>query len=369
MVNNHHKAGQIGRSKLKILFAIFLGSIIVAFIAFLYWMKQGQQMANEQISNVSNSTDNSLVLNQNNDDKPTIDSAVQTKPTSKFETGLEDLPRSLQGTDVDGEIIIDENKNLVVTNGLRRLFDYFLSARGQETDQDILARIEAYIRARVPQPAQDQAVVILNQYVAYLKHMAGVKQAGGKLAENIDINLVIKQKQKVAEVQKKYFDEPTIKAFFGAEAAYDDYNIELFQIQQDSSLTPEQKQAAELQALQDISDPQLKSQLLAQQNYSSLFEQTKKLKEQNATPQQIRELRERLVGAEAADRLEQVDKRQAAWQQRVQAYLDERAQIQSSEMSDYEKQLAIQQIKNRGFTELEQKRLLAYEQIGSANLN
>lgn len=359
-----------GKSSLfNIILAVLVGVLVIAVIAFIFWMKQDKpksdaSLMSESLNNQSNDPIISPTIQNNLNDA----SSAQNMQT-KFETGLEDLPRSLQGTDVDGEIIIDENKNLVVTNGLRRLFDYFLSARGQETDQDILARIEAYIRARVPQPAQDQAIVILNQYVAYLKHMAGIKQAGGKLAENIDINLVIKQKQQVANIQKKYFDEPTIKAFFGAEAAYDDYNIELFKIQQDSSLTPEQKQAAELQALQDISDPQLKSQLLVQQNYSSLFEQTKKLKEQNATPQQIRELRERLVGAEAADRLEQVDKRQAAWQQRVQAYLDERAQIQNSEMSDYEKQLAIKQIKNSGFTELEQKRLLAYEQVGTANIN
>lgn len=359
-----------GKSSLfNIILAVLVGVLVIAVIAFIFWMKQDKPksdapLMSESLNNQSNDPIISPTIQNNLNDA----SSTQNMQT-KFETGLEDLPRSLQGTDVDGEIIIDENKNLVVTNGLRRLFDYFLSARGQETDQDILARIEAYIRARVPQPAQDQAIVILNQYVAYLKHMAGIKQAGGKLAENIDINLVIKQKQQVANIQKKYFDEPTIKAFFGAEAAYDDYNIELFKIQQDSSLTPEQKQAAELQALQDISDPQLKSQLLVQQNYSSLFEQTKKLKEQNATPQQIRELRERLVGAEAADRLEQVDKRQAAWQQRVQAYLDERAQIQNSEMSDYEKQLAIKQIKNSGFTELEQKRLLAYEQVGTANIN
>lgn len=359
-----------GKSSLfNIILAVLVGVLVIAVIAFIFWMKQDKpksdaSLMSESLNNQSNDPIISPTIQNNLNDA----SSTQNMQT-KFETGLEDLPRSLQGTDVDGEIIIDENKNLVVTNGLRRLFDYFLSARGQETDQDILARIEAYIRARVPQPAQDQAIVILNQYVAYLKHMAGIKQAGGKLAENIDINLVIKQKQQVANIQKKYFDEPTIKAFFGAEAAYDDYNIELFKIQQDSSLTPEQKQAAELQALQDISDPQLKSQLLVQQNYSSLFEQTKKLKEQNATPQQIRELRERLVGAEAADRLEQVDKRQAAWQQRVQAYLDERAQIQNSEMSDYEKQLAIKQIKNSGFTELEQKRLLAYEQVGTANIN
>ena len=46
------------------------------------------------------------------------------------------LPKSLQGTQVDGEIIIDENKQLVVTAGLRRLFDYFCQHKGRAVKPD-----------------------------------------------------------------------------------------------------------------------------------------------------------------------------------------------------------------------------------------
>src|SRR5699024_12676634 len=50
---------------------------------------------------------------------------LSKQDASQFTTSLENLPRSLQGSEVDGEIIIDENKQLVVTEVLRRLFDYF----------------------------------------------------------------------------------------------------------------------------------------------------------------------------------------------------------------------------------------------------
>lgn len=42
------------------------------------------------------------------------------------------------------EIIIDENKQLVVTEGLRRLFDYFLSALGEEDRSRHLCSLESF---------------------------------------------------------------------------------------------------------------------------------------------------------------------------------------------------------------------------------
>ena len=78
------------------------------------------------------------------------------------------LPKSLQGTQVDGEIIIDENKQLVVTAGLRRLFDYFLSAQGEEPLTQIEQRVIAYIREHTPEPAASQAVNIFQNYLTYL---------------------------------------------------------------------------------------------------------------------------------------------------------------------------------------------------------
>ena len=40
---------------------------------------------------------------------------------------LTSMPASLDGTDVDGELAADAQGNLVITVGVRRVFDYFLS--------------------------------------------------------------------------------------------------------------------------------------------------------------------------------------------------------------------------------------------------
>lgn len=360
------------KSWIKALLIIVLVVFLIACVMFVYSMKQAQspKVVEDSIT-VSEKTSNT-VETVKKVDSPHITpetKPVPTKPDSKFVTGLENLPRSLKDTDVDGEIIIDDKHNLYVTNGLRRLFDYFLSARGQESDEDIIARIEAYIRSHVPEPAQTQAITVLHQYIAYLKELSNIEEAGGKTPDKIDIELVEQQQQRVAEIQKRYFDKQTIEAFFGASMAYDNYAIKLFKIQQDTSLTLAERKLAEQQALKEIPDEQLKSQIQTQNNYATLLAETKKLKNQNASADEIRQLREQMVGKEAADRLEQVDHKQAQWQTRVQNYLNEKTRIQNSELSDYDKNLSILQLKNRGFTEQEQKRLLAYEQLGRANID
>lgn len=358
---NNSKTKQHVRTVILIVLSILILGLLMILFWFLQPSKQVQSI-DHQSSNIT-PTKHDFPKIEVSKEKQTK-SITKTQENNKFVTGLENLPRSLQGTDVDGEIIIDSEKNLVVTQGLRQLFDYFLSTKGEESDADILARMEAYIRSRVPQPAQNQTITIMQQYVAYLKELTHIEPAGGKTENNIDINLIVKQKQQIAEIQRTYFDSKTINAFFGLGSAYDEYHIKLFKIKKNTLLTDKQKQLAQEKAIEEIPNEQLKSQLKAQKNYVHLIEQTKTLKENNASAEDIQKLRERMVGKEAADRLALVDIKNTQWQNRVQTYLNQRALILDSDMNETEKSLAIAELKNQEFTDLEQKRLVAYEQLG-----
>ena len=108
---------------------IIIAVIIVLVVAIIWWFKPDNagKPSSQTESTALNSQTNASIIDEAN-----VNNNVGTfakQDASQFTTGLENLPRSLQGTEVDGEIIIDENKQLVVTEGLRRLFDYFLSAR------------------------------------------------------------------------------------------------------------------------------------------------------------------------------------------------------------------------------------------------
>ena len=141
---------------------IIIVVIIVLVVAIIWWFKpdNASKPSSQTEATALNSQANASIIDEAN-----VNNNVGTlskQDASQFTTGLEKLPRSLQGTEVDGEIIIDENKQLVVTEGLRRLFDYFLSALGEEEEAVIYARVESYIRSHTPEPAASQAVTIFD---------------------------------------------------------------------------------------------------------------------------------------------------------------------------------------------------------------
>lgn len=368
--NTPNQANTAKKTTLKVLIILILASAV----AFFYWLSQGSATTHAQADkpNDANATaaQPQPAAHSTQQHTPQTNTPAQPpKATPKFVTGTENLPRSLEGTEVDGEIIINENKQLVVTNGLRRLFDYFLTTQGEEDLATIIARVEAYINSRVPEPARSQAISLFHKYLDYLKATANISEAGGKPASQIDINAVIAQKKQLADLQKQYFTADTIKAFFGIENIYDDYNIKLFQIAENDSLTPDQKEAARQQALEDIPDVQMKTQIKQQQNFSKLMEETKKLKKAGASKEQLRQMRTKLVGAEAAARLEQLDEKRAVWEERVSSYLSQRQQILGSKENQTSKDLKVNELRHRMFTENEQKRLAAYEELGKAQLD
>ena len=79
----------------------------------------------------------------------------------------EQLPASLAGTSVpDGWARTDRLGNLIPTPQLRQLFEYFLSALGEESLPQLVARIQRALSV-LDEPARAQALVTLGAYLDY----------------------------------------------------------------------------------------------------------------------------------------------------------------------------------------------------------
>jgi lipase chaperone LimK len=76
------------------------------------------------------------------------------------------LPRSLEGTDVDGRLAARDDGTLLVDDGTWLLFDYFLTAEGEESRDTIRARVAAEARA-LPEPARTQAIELFDSYARW----------------------------------------------------------------------------------------------------------------------------------------------------------------------------------------------------------
>lgn len=338
--------------------------IIIVTAVIILWFKpnQSNMMPSQTLSTVDSDISSTMVkLSDNNNE-----TALSTNNNDRFITGLENLPRSLQGTDVDGEIIIDENKQLVVTEGLRRLFDYFLSALGEEDEATIFARVESYIRSFVPEPAASQAIVIFNKYVAYLKAIPKIEKRFGNLqlqaTQNgeLDLNMVAQQKQDVAKLRQQYFDTQTITAFFGAEDEYDDYSIAMININQNKLMSDEQKAAAQQDYVSRMPDNMTKANIEQQANLNVLMSRTEQMKAQGATSEALYNMRRELVGAAAAGRLAQLDKEDANFDQRFTQYQTQKQQLLSQNTNSTQARVQIEQLGQQLFSDTERKRLAGY---------
>ena len=358
--------------------AIIAVVIIVIAAAVIMWFKpDSQRMETAQSASIASADTSESTLS-------TVLNSEQTEQTasaqnqSAFVTGLERLPRSLKGTQVDGEIIIDENKQLVVTEGLRRLFDYFLSAIGEEDEAVIFARVESYIRHHTPEPAASQAVAIFSKYVAYLKALPEIEKRYGNLQlqatknGELDLNAIAQQKQDVANLRQQYFDKTTIEAFFGASDSYDDYSMEMVRINQNEQMSEAQKQAARQDYVSRLPDGAIKTNIMQQANLNELMARAEQMKAAGASPEALYNMRRELVGAPAAARLAQVDQQDADFDQRFKQYQTQKQQLLSQNADKAQAQTQIHQIEQQLFNDMERKRLAGYaalQQQKAAALN
>jgi lipase chaperone LimK len=260
-----------------------------------------------------------------------------------FVTGVEQLPASLQGTEVNGELAVDTWGNLIVSHAVRQLFDYFLSADGEEDQAMLVQRIRAYVQALQTIPA-----VVGDP----LKELAQVRQ----------------QKQQVADLRAQHFDPLTSEAFFGAEDAYDQYTLARLDVLNDPQLSPTEK-AKRIGAIMATLAPQMQDDLKAINQYQDLTALTSEWKAQSGSAQALRQLRESVVGVAATDRLETLDQEVAAWDQRVNGYLAQRDALQKqTSLAKTDQQHAIEQLKQRLFSAQEQVRIDALERIHDQGL-
>lgn len=345
---------------------LIIAIVIIITVAIIIWFKPNK-------SDTQSSQTDSITLDNNQNASTSSDLTTDTETivapnagNTVFTTGLENLPRSLQGTDVDGEIIIDENRQLVVTEGLRRLFDYFLSALGEENEAVIYTRVETYIRSHTPEPAASQAVTIFDQYIAYLKAIPEIEKRYGNLqlqatqSGELDLNMVTQQKQDVAKLRQQHFNSETIRAFFGTEDEYDDYSMEMVRINQNQQLSDAQKEAMRQDYISRMPDNATKANIEQQANLGKLIERTEQMKAQGASPEALYNMRRELVGAPAAARLAQVDIEDANFDKRFTQYQTQKQRLLSQTTDKQQAQTQINQLAQQLFSDTERQRLAGY---------
>ena len=257
------------------------------------------------------------------------------------------LPASLEGTSPDGGVETDGFGHLRPSRELRQLFDYYLSASGEEPRRRINARIIAALHERLPSPAADEALSVLHRYLAYRR---AVRRVPPDLAT-------------VHDVRIRILGRDVAEAFFAVDEAAASFLLARRAVASDPDLAPGER-AARLAALEARLPEPVRAWRADAATPIQLMRQEEALRANGGSNDDIRALRERMVGAEAADRLAALDQDRAAWQARVDEYrVDRRAIDEDPSLDAAGRTAALDELRASRFTEPEQLRVAALDRI------
>ena len=266
------------------------------------------------------------------------------------------LPRSLEGTEADGAVTADAAGHLVVDLELRRLFDHFLIATGEESLAQIRARIVAALRARLPEPAASEAAAILDRYLAY-------RDAARRLALPPDPRAGLAA---VHDLRARMFAPEVARAFFADEEAATYAALDRRDVALDPALSPAERDRslAEIDARLPAAVRDARAAATAPIDE---LERERAMRAAGATDQQIARARTAALGEAAAARLAELDRSRAAWDARLARFRAARAALLAdSALDGAERSRRIEQLLASSFTPEERIRVEALDHIAGS---
>ena len=280
--------------------------------------------------------------------------AVKSLPAefSSLVTGLENLPQSLRDTEVDGELKVDGQGHLVIDISVRQLFDYFLSAMGEESLERIEARLRRYIAFQLEEPAAGEANQLLSDYLALKSALAIASQSFSvSYGQTSSAELRLTQLN-LHQLRRSHLTPAVADAFYAEEEAYDRHVLAV--------MTGETAPHGEL--FVETLPAEVEASLIAANRIEHLRQQTAQLKQRQGGADELYQLRLNLVGPEAAERLVALDNRRAEWERRVHYWLEQRQSILANKaLATDQVELQLQRLRAELFNDSEQRRVLALE--------
>lgn len=269
---------------------------------------------------------------------------------------------SFFGTKPDGQFSL-VGDHLQLNGRLLEFFDYYLAALGERSLPEIRKQIEIELDHNLPPLAAAEAKKILDQYLAYRAALVDIDQN-----RNAGTNVIDSLRQRLAaarDARSRHFSPQQIQALFGSQQLDEEQALARLEIQQDATLTAEQK-ASRLAQLDTQLTPEQRRQREAPLQHALLEQEVLNARKNGASESQIYQLRAQKIGAEAAERLSTVDKEEAQWRSRIDTYLAEKNTLQNNaQLAPADREQAIQRLRAERFSEQEQLRLSAYEEPGT----
>ena len=269
------------------------------------------------------------------------------------------LPQSLKDVPRPVSLDVDDNGNLIINGKIRIMFDYYLSALGEE-DIDLIRERVRYELTDLPMSAQEQALSIFDNYLAYLGAIDELSAShSGAPLNAADTADIIRVKEGVQALRRQYFTPEVAVVFFAKDDAWDNYIIQRLKISTDTLLSDEEKN----QAI-DALDALLPPEILAHKQQSDVINDYRETSGRTTDALALEQMRRETFGIEAESRLESLDLKRAEWNDRVSAYQDDRNRaLEFAEPGSAAYAATLEQVRNQHFQGAELSRIAALDEI------
>lgn len=286
-------------------------------------------------------------------------------------TGLS--ARSLEGTVPDGLAGLQAGALNALPTGcreagcgtlaygeLKRLFDYYLSTVGEQSIAAITAEIQQVLTRNLSAGQLPQALRLLDRYIAFRQDILRLEQ--GFAAKPSADRTLRARFQAMLEIRARHFSAEEAQAMLGLEDAQDLDALARLDVANDATLGAAERQSR-LQAIDQQMPKALREERDAPRSVIQLEERVAALRGQGAGDDEIFRTRAKALDTAAASRLAAVDQEERAWRSRMDAYLAERVRLLArlDNAPESEKTTALAALQTENFSELERKRLAAYE--------
>lgn len=274
--------------------------------------------------------------------------------------------RSMQDTLPDGDLRTMQAGSKAGATGvlaygeLKRLFDYYLSAVGEQSIETITLQIRSELDRRLPPEQAKKAQRLLALYIEFKRELVRLEtqhQLAGNGVQAIRARLLTMQ-----DLRSRYFNEEETQGMFGFDDAYDLDAIARLEISQNPELSAVQKQQ-QLAAVDAAMPTDLRREREASIVVVRVEQQAQELRAKGASEDDVYRMRAKEFDPQAAARLADVDREEVAWKARIARYQDERSKLLKSQANatESERQTVLAQLQQTYFTEAERPRLAAYE--------
>lgn len=269
-------------------------------------------------------------------------------------------PRSLRGTRSDGDLELDPLGRFKPSLNARRLFDYQLTTSGEASLDTIRARIVAVIERRLPPAAAREAVDLLDRYLLYRER---ARQIAATDPGDDDAHARFAT---IWALRREILGAADADAFFAEEEAYDRVALERARIMTDPFLSSAER-AQQLPAVEAAIPEPMREARDAATLPMRLDAAAAAMRAAGGTEADVDALRAEMVGTDAAARLAALDREEAEWRRRLDAFRDARTALErDATRSADDRAGAVQALLASSFTPAERLRVEAIDRLASS---